>query len=358
MNIAPRMDSFADELRKIAKVKSKQERADEKIRRTQLGVATPALGIMAGHLFMGGNTDEKLDPTENHFRARKVQQGMGLMDTPTHVAIGDKGNNQAWMKSFENQPSMERSISTKAERHHSIPNADLYAQEGPSTKRYAVHVPRQAKESVTAHEFGHVANHSKWGKNFSRIGDLSRKLMDARVGGVRTHALPIITSGMAAGSDEPSWAPGAVNAAVAAPMLFDEAAASGRALKYMTKQHGVAKGLWKSKALAPAFGTYAALGLSPLAITGARKAWKKHKEKKAGLGMAGALMGGGLGMMVPGKYKAHAAIGGALVGGLAGTAAGGVSRAIHRDEHRLNALAAQQPTGDPNYVPTWQQGYR
>ena len=62
--------------------------------------------------------------------------------------------------------------------------------------------------------------------------------------------------------------------------------------------------------------------------------------------------------MLPGNKVRNGLIGGAI-GGTVGAAAGAVKRHILDPNHaRSHHLAEQQAPGDPNYVPTWQQGYR
>ncbi len=74
--------------------------------------------------------------------------------------------------------------------------------------------------------------------------------------------------------------------------------------------------------------------------------------------IAGGLMGAGIGSFLPGNKLRNGLIGGAI-----GATAGGVLNTGKRlvydtNHHRSQQLAAQAPPGDPNYVPTWQQGYR
>ncbi len=74
--------------------------------------------------------------------------------------------------------------------------------------------------------------------------------------------------------------------------------------------------------------------------------------------IAGGLVGAGLGSFLPGNKVRNGLIGGAI-----GATAGGLlntgKRIFYDTNHaRSQQLAAQAPPGDPNYTPTWQQGYR
>ena len=62
--------------------------------------------------------------------------------------------------------------------------------------------------------------------------------------------------------------------------------------------------------------------------------------------------------MLPGNKIRNGIIGGAI-GGVVGKGVGAVKRhLIDPNHHRNEMLANQQAPGDPNYIPTWQQGYR
>ncbi len=81
------------------------------------------------------------------------------------------------------------------------------------------------------------------------------------------------------------------------------------------------------------------------------------RRKIASEAVTGGLIGAGLGAVVPGGGIKTTLIGGAL-----GTAAGGTlgmaKRVIEPNHQRSAYLASLPPPGDPNYVPTWQQGYQ
>jgi hypothetical protein len=83
--------------------------------------------------------------------------------------------------------------------------------------------------------------------------------------------------------------------------------------------------------------------------------------EKIGFGsaaLAGGLIGGGAASFLPGN-KVRNGIIGAAAGGLIGGTVGAAKRVMmDPNHHRSQQLAAQAPPGDPNYVPTWQQGYR
>ncbi len=126
--------------------------------------------------------------------------------------------------------------------------------------------------SAMAHEFGHAKIHNAIGPR------LSRAALGGRLVGLNASS---IGSGIAASTDEPSYTPGLVSAALNAPTLLDEAGASGIALKTLMKEHGTLKGMKKSLPLLPAFASYAGIAGAPLAIAGARKWWNNSQQKTA-----------------------------------------------------------------------------
>lgn len=78
--------------------------------------------------------------------------------------------------------------------------------------------------------------------------------------------------------------------------------------------------------------------------------------RKTAAALAGALVGGGLASMIPGAGRVKRGLIGAAAGGLIGGAVGMGTKAVHK-VLAPSAAAYGPPTGDPNYVPTWQQGY-
>ncbi len=82
--------------------------------------------------------------------------------------------------------------------------------------------------------------------------------------------------------------------------------------------------------------------------------------QKLGFGAAvtGGLIGGGLGSFLPGNAVRNGIIGTA-VGGTLGAGVGFAKKHfLDPNHHRSQQLAAMAPPGDPNYVPTWQQGFQ
>lgn len=137
----------------------------------------------------------------------------------------------------------------------------------------------QTSEAIVAHELGHLQN----AKLLRRMG-IAKQMMVARsVSGALQRAgggiLPAAGTAYALGSEDPSWKPALAYTAAASPVLVGEGMANARAAKHMVGRYGLKKGLSMSRKLAPAYGTYLALGATPLAATAARKAWKHHQEK-------------------------------------------------------------------------------
>lgn len=139
----------------------------------------------------------------------------------------------------------------------------------------AVILPRGTSEAIAGHELGHAKNWNTIERLFGQKG--RERLFGARVG---TTGLGSVTtmplSALAATDPDASWTPGAIQAGIYAPTLLDEGLASAHSLRALMQRHGVLKGLRQGSSLAPAFATYGAIGLTPAAITGGRKLWRRY----------------------------------------------------------------------------------
>lgn len=155
---------------------------------------------------------------------------------------------------------------------------------------YSIGLGRGATEATAAHELGHRKNYEFLDNLLGGHGK-TQAGRDRRLAGILIPGMsrslttqPVLRRAAMMGAalgDEPSWIPGGVAAAVATPMLLDEAAASLHALKHLIGKHGVATGMRKAVPLAGAFGTYGAVSLAPLGLTAARKAWRRfHPDEK------------------------------------------------------------------------------
>lgn len=148
---------------------------------------------------------------------------------------------------------------------------------GYAGERRAVVLPVGTSEATAGHELGHAKN---WRTVEDLLGQSGRKgmWMGRLLGtqfGTKTMA-PLAAS--AALDDDASWLPGSIQAGIYAPTLLDEGLASTHALRHLIKRHGVTSGLRQGLSLAPAFGTYGAIGLTPLGITAGRKAWRRYSQ--------------------------------------------------------------------------------
>ena len=137
-----------------------------------------------------------------------------------------------------------------------------------------LHLPeRSAREAIIAHELGHYKNKLNFSPRYHQIQDISRLLTGGIGGRLATGAL----AGQLAGElGTPSYIPAAVGAAIAAPTLFEEAAASARAAKHMMATHGNVRGLVRSLGLLPALATYTAPVAIPALITHLRKKYREE----------------------------------------------------------------------------------
>ena len=322
MRLSSFLPAFQDEIQKIASVRGrKEEEIDPHVGTKALaggvapvGTAMVAQKFLGNHIDLAGpNTLEEAVDRAGHI-ARKMK-----VTAPVEANFYDSPG-MSWVNTSYDTPP-----------------------------KFSAHFPLKAREADVALEFGHVVNRTK-------LRPLPTKVLNfTRAAGMNNKLIPTAAGAIAAADPNASWTPGLVAAGMAAPTLLDEGAASARALKYMVGQHGLKKGLARSAHLAPAFASYAALGLAPLAITAGRRLWRKHKGKEktaiATGTMAGGLIGAGLGSMAPGRLKPYAMAAGGALGALTGKAVSTANRALVQPGHHM-----AQP--DPDYNPTWQQGYR
>ena len=138
-------------------------------------------------------------------------------------------------------------------------------------------LPKNTSEAIAGHEIGHAKN---WRKVRDLLGQRGHDaLWKARGMATNLGASTVMPAGFAAAVDpDASWAPGALQAGLYAPTLIDEGLASAHSLRNLVKEHGWSKGLRRGGALAPAFATYGAIGLTPAAITAGRKAWRRYND--------------------------------------------------------------------------------
>jgi len=135
-----------------------------------------------------------------------------------------------------------------------------------------IQLPSGVGEAVAAHEMGHNLN-SQMLPPLAYVA--GHNIADK----ITSYSVPA-ASIYAAASKDPSWAPGLASLAFSSPLLLDEGLASARAVAHMVGKYGLGKGLLHSSVLLPAYGTYLAHALAPLAITGVKKFMKKRREEK------------------------------------------------------------------------------
>jgi hypothetical protein len=85
---------------------------------------------------------------------------------------------------------------------------------------------------------------------------------------------------------------------------------------------------------------------------------KIARAKMAAEGMGGAMAGGAIGSGL-GLMLGRGSLKGGLYGGLIGAGIGGLAGGVAHAGRKLLAPSPGMygpPTGDPNYVPTWQSG--
>lgn len=140
-------------------------------------------------------------------------------------------------------------------------------------------LPKGTSEAIAAHEVGHLKN---WRAIRDLLGEkgMTQLAMGSYLGFAGAQLTGLPATMYAAGSDDPSWVPAVAHTALATPRLLDEAAASLHAVKHLVGEHGLLKGLQSSARLLPAYGTYAAVGAAPLAITALRKYLKHRRDRE------------------------------------------------------------------------------
>lgn len=379
MCISSFIDGFVEELEKISQDLQKLEEGKKpfkKITNVALGAFTPLASTAAMYGMTAPHMFDKTLPYDNpntHKRVRQIQEEMGMKNMPLDVHtdafipyMGLKSptpadNSPTYKTPTATHPPFEpkkldrKKIESKIKKVEweinelKLKREDLKGRWKQPGSKFVVGAPPQTPESMIAHELGHVKNHSRWGLGFTAGSGISRRLS--------TTGAPI-AAGIAAGQENPNWTPGLVQAGISAPMLLDEAAASARAGKHLVSKYGLGQGLKKALPLAPAFGTYAAMGLSPLAITAGRKLYRRYKtkqqEKQASAVSMGALLGGSAGYGLTRGIKGVLA--GAALGGLAGKAVSAGNRIFIKGPEEQKQMLAHMPSrATQDYVPSWLQ---
>jgi hypothetical protein len=277
MNLDIFVPSFTDELIKIAQQVQPQQQQEgihesaRQIGRGALGFLAPGAASTAALVATRKGMDsasraEGLNPGERHGaiarRVRSVGKAMGH-EAPHDVVIGNLGPGWA--------PELNVPGGGQLQGSHLPPGNVVMPHRGAAPAKSAILVQRNTPEAVLAHEYGHAKFHHN-----NRLIGKARSISSIAANPLSSS----IAGAVAAGEEDPSWGVGAANLAMHSPTLLDEGVATGHALRHMTKTHGFRQGLAKSRMLAPAYGTYAALAAAPLAITGARK-WMKGRREKA-----------------------------------------------------------------------------
>lgn len=258
--------SFFDELEKIAAKKRKKEGLSHD---PAVGAVAGAGGVMAANTaFAAGSLASAHNPKKHNVTEADIQEMAKGMGHPggLHADVKQAPSNIASrMADMNHQPHFR--VDTQR------PIRSSFASSSQSkTTRPTVNVPIGSHPAMAAHEVGHAVNHARYG----HLGTNTAYRLSMTAGMPST----LLTSGMAGGQEDPSWAPGLANAAIWSPVMAEESAASLRAAKYFTKKHGLAAGLKKSLPLAPALASYGSLALGPLAITAGRKLHARAKRKK------------------------------------------------------------------------------
>ena len=269
-------DMTSSELGQVAKMVWSEKKAEddkklEKEKGTPLGVkglkgvggvaGATAAQMAAGHVAMSGEgTRGKQDFGKDH-NSRSLAKRMGEKNVP---------------------------LAQKADRHVGPGMGFLRTRskkKGGTGKgiQPGLFLPKGTSEAIAAHEVGHLKN---WRAIRDLLGEkgMTQLAMGSHLGFAGAQLTGLPATMYAAGSDDPSWTPAVMHTALATPRLLDEAAASLHAVKHLVGEQGLLKGLGSSARLLPAFGTYAAVGAAPLAITALRKYLKHREDREAEVG--------------------------------------------------------------------------
>lgn len=127
---------------------------------------------------------------------------------------------------------------------------------------YILRAKKNETNAALLHELGHIENDQSWGRPGRAAASLSR--------GFATGTQPI-TLAFSAMDPGKSYGPALAQAALASPMVVDEAVASGRAVRKLIEANGFKKGLQEAAPLAPALGTYLLHTAAPAIVTALRR---------------------------------------------------------------------------------------
>jgi hypothetical protein len=233
--------AFADELTKLAKKKWDPQTERQRAVLTELAGTGGILGTgLLAPLFLRGRGTES--PIDLNRRAAQVAREMGL-PSDLHVRTGKK------------------------------PRLLGFKTLGKKILGPLLELSPKQREAVIAHEMGHFKGQLTYPESLKKLIAMSSnlwKMPGVRLGGYGAAGM------LSTVLPTPSYLPAAAVAAMSAPLLAEEATASGRALKHMAKKHGLMKGVAKSLPLLPAFATYALPVALPYLITRSRKKYRKE----------------------------------------------------------------------------------
>ena len=190
-------------------------------------------------------SDRPLNPLRDMWRRHQMAEHMGLKTRPSREIT------------YGNTPTL---LGQKIDPSFFGQRQTIFGGKYP-----VIGGPWREDEAVQAHEMGHAKNHEQ-----GTVGGVNL-LLGAQIPGRLSSLFAVPLAAYAAGATRPSYTPAVIQAALGAPVLLDEGAASARATSYLVSKYGPLEGLRKALPLLPAFGTYANNALLPLAITAMRR---------------------------------------------------------------------------------------